>query len=830
MNILDSLNALSKTLLGVGIVEVWQQAPQTKAASQKAEQLAQKKHLREAVILGEKAIAVWSKKPGFWERLLCQLLLDNLLDKFQQQLIQWRQQVAAADQLVTNARILLKQDIGNPLETELLSKALVLYQRCSQILHDELVLRAIQQCQQELQKREQFQTLVAQGETQAENRFYKNAIATYYQAAKLYATAALKQAIDAAQTQVPQEENYDSALQKAQQAQNAGRLQSAIALLDSVLTNFPRADGLDLLHKLQSTVKGKELFRQGLAAEKAGYLPTAASLYENAKYLLPDPTNCRIRLGLIAIKTQDWETALSHLENVPGEQATYLRGFALAQQGNLQPAYREWQGISATEIIEQREILKRLSQRQRWHSLQNIEQLVKAENFEQAKTVSTEFLQKFGANPLVEANLNEHIQPLLEISLWQKADWEIIAVQVEKAWISQPNITTLHNWAVATYYRVQNDPTKLNDWIIALSTALANLSKDSNLQDVPWLGNQPVNFAALSSELQRRLEAAIDKVKDTNIQDYLNLRDCSRLELAALKLMGASANSGIKVNDVFITPGCYNQFLSQWQNIIVDIIHPSQKILRSLYTPWGLAVTACLEGDSPRAIQIKPSIKPTTEAEIFAQNFVAYYEGCYYIQQKKWRQAIKYWQQAKSEIRDNQNWQKEIDRLCGLQRQTISEFSENLEFAQFWYELISSDSARSYLAEYKAEELRQQVINKDISLSKALDKLQEIKKIDDSNPVVIDLIENLELSQELEEIDRLLKNRLFEKAVTKARRSHRERVRYIVAEFFLDILINGVKNGDLKDRESIQQLGNWAYEICPDEPAFQEVYHSLKIC
>ncbi|AFZ23448.1 hypothetical protein Cylst_1143 [Cylindrospermum stagnale PCC 7417] len=829
MSILGSLNTLSKFLLGVGIVDVWRQAPQTQKACRKAEQLAEKKHLREAVTIAAQAIALWSKNPGFWERRICQILLGDSLDKLKQQYLQWGQQVAEANKLANNAQALLRQDIGDPLETQTLLKAVAIYQGCSQIIHDEQVSEAIKQCQQELERRQQFQELIIQADSQAENLFYKNAIAIYQQAAALYSTEAVKNAIATAQIQVPQEEIYYSALQKVQQAESDGRLQNAIALLNSALTNFRRSDGLDLLHKLQSTVKGTKHFRQGLAAEKASKFPEATSHYQTAKSHLPDITNCRIRLGLVAIKTQDWITAISHLEGVPGEQAAYLRGFALAQQNHLQPAYREWLGVSADAITEQRQILKHLSQRQRQQSLQNIEQLVEVENLEQAKTNSQEFLQKFGIDPLVEANLNEHIQPRLEAEFWQGTNWGIIANKIAENWTLQPTITTLHNWVVATYYHAQTDSTKLNDLIIALSTALANLTKDPSLQNVPWLGNQPVDFAALSSELKHRLESAIDTVKDTNIQDYLNLRDRSRLELVALKLMGEPAKWGMKINDIFVTPGCYNNFLSQWRDISVESINASQKNLRSLYTPWGLAVAACLEGDIQRAIQLKPSINPTIGIEIFAQNFVAYYEGCYYLQQQKWRQAIIPLKQAKSEIEDHQDWQQEIDRLCGLQRQAVSEFLEHLELAEFWYDLVGSNFARSYLAEYQAEQLRQQVINNNISLAQALRQLQKIKKTDISNPVVIDLIENLELSQELEEIDQMLKNRQFEAVVIKARCSQRERVRYMVAEFFIDILVNGVKNGHLNNPEEIQQLGLWAYEICPHESAFQEIYRSLKL-
>ena len=162
-----------------------------------------------------------------------------------------------------------------------------------------------------------------------------------------------------------------------------------------------------------------------------------------------------------------------------------------------------------------------------------------------------------------------------------------------------------------------------------------------------------------------------------------------------------------------------------------------------------------------------------------------------------------------------------------MQRQIISTFEEHLEFAQFWHDLLGSQPARSYLAEYKAEKLRVKLANQQISPDSALRELQEIKKIDERNSVVLDLIKKVEIHQELEEINKLVKSRRYEEMVELARRSRHEQVRYNVAEFIIDALINAVDNGDLRNPEIMQQLGRWAYKICPNEPAFQEVYRLL---
>ncbi len=805
MNFLDSLSKREQTI----------------AASKEAQQLAQKKQLREAVILAQNTINNYSGKSGFWQGLSQKLLLGNVLEQLQEQLKQWRKKVAQADKLIAQAKALLNLDTGNPLVIQTITNAILFYQRSTKIIQDDKVSHAIKQCQQELEKRHSFQKLIQDAEYKAENRFYQQALDIYSQAKKLYSTETIKATIATCKTHVQQEKSYFEALQKAEQAANQGKLKIAIALLSTALIKFRRSDGIELIEKLQKIVQGREKYRAGLQAEKAGNLVEAASFYQSAKVLLPEPTECQLRLAVVATKTKEWAKILDYLEGLEVEPAFYLRGFALAQQGCLQAAYKEWQGLSSNEIAAQKETLKSLSQRQRLLAIQNIEQLVKNENLQQAKTASSEFTKKFGSDSLVEGNLTNHIQLRLEAAIWQDSNKEIIANKAEQAWILDPNLTTLHNWFVATYYHTQSDNHNISNLIVALPTALANLTYDSALKDVPWLGNQAIDLESISLELQRRLETIIDTFKDRK-DEYLQLRDCYRLEMVALRLMGNPPKMGMKIKNVFVTPGCYSRFLPNWQNIIDDI-KPSQNILRSLYTPWGLAVAACVEKDIQRAIKLKPSHKPTSEVETFAQNFVAFHEGCYQLQQQQWRKAIIPLKLARSQIQISTDYQQEIDKLCNLQRQIISESQEHLEFAQFWYDILKSQAAKSYLAEYKAEEIREKLVNQEITNKKALEQLEQIKQIDTDNPIVVDLIEGIKFNQEIEEVDKLLKKNQFAEAVKRAKKSGNQRIRSIVAEICLEILIKGFKSREL-GFDNIYNLALWAYELCPDDQNVQEIY------
>ena len=810
--------------------EVFDQAAGVKHEFHKATQQAQMKRFREAVEIAEKILAPWAGKVSFSQQWVKQVRLGDFLEQVKVKLYEWRQVINEADTLVHRADSLLETDAANPLQTQVLIEALALFKKGNSLMCDRHFIESVSKCELEILKRQKFQALVGIAEEYAQSLLFQAAVKKYLEAQELYQIMTVQKALSFLAFQVKQEQAYEAVLKQVTVASAQGKFKSAIALLKPAITNFPRSDGLELLKQLQRTVKGKEQFLLGLTAEKTGNLQEAASLYKVAQALLPDPTECKIRLGLVVLKTQDWVTALSHLEGVCGEQAAYLRGFTYVQQGNLQQAYPEWQSVSHPDIELNRLILKTMSQQQRLRLLQNIEQCVQSGNFTAAQAASLQFLQKFGSDKLVEDNLKEHIQPRLEAAIWQNTDWGIIVARVEEIWISQPDMITLHNWAVATYYHAleMDFGTAIQNFIIALSTALANLTHAPALQNIPWLGTQPIDLELISLGLKRRIEEVIESCKYRDINEYLELRDIQRLEYLSLHLMRTQPNRDIKINNIRLPPGCYNKYFNRWQDNLVDEMEQNHNILRALYTPWGLAVAACLEGDNQRAIQLKPTVKPQTSLEWFAEQLVAYHEGCYLLVQQKWREAMIPLKQASSEIKASVVWQQEIDRLCSIQRQEISQFKEHLEFAQFWYEILESQCARSYLAEYKAEQLWMNLANQQISPLKALQELQNLKQIDECNPVVFDFIEKARLFQEFEIIEMLLEQNKFEEAILVAKKSNYKPVKFKVADFFMQILSDVVKR-ELGDLQMIYQLGRFAYEICPNEPAFQEVYRSLKL-
>lgn len=791
-----------------------------------AERFASQKKFKEAVTIAEKILAQWSEPSSWGKQVTRQFLLGYNLEKLEDKLINWKSTISTAEKWAKQAKVLADSDSDNPFETEIIVQAINLYKQCNRLIYDKDYQEVLKHLEQQLEWRQRFQTLFASGEESVKTGFYKQGLNYFSEAQEIFRIPKVNKYIAFCQNKIPQEEKYEAKFNQSRQLAIAGHFKEAFLNFKPVYQTYPRADGQELLKNLQRLLKGKKLYLEGLIAEKKESFSIASVKYEEALKLLPELTECKTRLAIVAIKNKNWNLALSFLQEMEGKKAIYLRGFVYAKQGELQQADREWRFISDYSLQPQREILKILARRERLQIMQAVEQFLDEEKLESAQSASFEFINKYGVNPTIQSNLEAHIQPRLCHLAWEHNNWHYITSEAEKEFIDNQDLVSLHNWVVASYYQAQTDSNQIKTCSVALFTALANLPLDPSLHNVPWMGNEMINLEEVSTQLMQQLEEAIDRVKDSDLEEYFRLRDRYRLDKVALRVMGSPPSCGLSVkNNVFLTPGCYQRHSDK----LPQTTFP-EKIWGALYTNWGEAVAACLEGDTARAILIKPETFSNSPAEYFSYIFVSYHEGCYYLQNKEWRKAVSPFEIAKTKIKESSKWSQEIDRLCEIQRQGIKrdDIEENLKFAQFWYNLLASQSAASYLAEYKTEKIRENLVNEKINLKTALKELNEIKSIDSNNPVLLDLIENVEVAQEAEEIEKLLNNDNFEEAVKRAKRSRHDRIRYMVAEICIDILLKGAEKNRLP-YDMIRQLGRWAYELCPNEPAFKPIYIELKI-
>ncbi len=728
-----------------------------------------------------------------------------------------------ANELYNQAKELEKKDTRNPNDTTKLNQALTLYKQCCKLVNKPEFVKAANQCQKKIEDCQRFQNLVAIARKNSKQRFFKEALSEFLKAKRLFVTKELEAEISKCQQSIEQQKNYEKILKQSAQIARQGQFKEAIDLLIPALDKFPREDGQHLLSKLRQVKRAKDLYKLGLIAENKAQPQEAIANYKQALDLLPEFTECKIRLGILSVKQKPKQT-ISYLERIEGEQAAYIRGFAYAQLGNWQQADREWRSISKVSIeIVQRPILKRLAECDRLLQIKEIESAVDNNNVEIAKVISLESIKKFGSEPIVQYNLENCIQPLSERQTWESQNWQEIAAKTEQIWLEQQDINSLHNWAIASHYLSQTDSSKLDYFIIAWSTALANIEFNPTLQNIPWLGNNSIDIKDILAKLKQILENAIDAVKDEDINKYLKLRDIYRRDMVTLSLIQQN-DCGMRIRQqLSILPGCYQRFCDRFHEVKLPA-----KVWGALYTEWGLAVAACHDGDTARAIKIKPSKNPSSVADRFASCFVAYHEGCYYLQNLEWCKAIKSLQQAQSEIKVKSDWCKEIDKLCELQRKKIDDFEEHLEFSQFWYELINSQAAKSYFAEKKAIQVGIKLDDKKISPEQGLKELKEVASIDPNNSFILDLIQRVDISIEAEKIDRLIKQGQFSDAIMVAKRSRHEKIHFRLAEMCIDLLLEGAENRSL-NFETMHQLGRWAYELCPREPAFQPIYSQLGI-
>lgn len=781
------------------------------------------KKLRELVIIVEAIERIWKESQYNNKYILFHYFVNKFLTKINIEKQQWIDTIKTAEYWVEKGNKIFESFKDNPFEITPISEAINLYKKSNQILYDESYMITEKLLIEIFKNRQKFRYLCQQGKEKGKQGFYQEGLNYLYEALKIFKPNKLELQIIKFKQKVNLEREYNRNLKEIKHIAQQGNFVLAQTQLKLTLKKFSRQDGEELSAKLKRVIDAKTEYRQGLIAEKIDNFNLAKKQYLLALSYLPNLEEASYRLALIDIKQNNYSSALSYLEKLTGEKVNYLRGFCYLQKNDLQNVVKEWKIISHPLVDKNKESLKILIQRNRLQIIQHIENSVSKEKYQEAKNYCENFTEKYGYDTNVDHNLTKHIQPVLEHQLWKSLDLLSIINQLNQEFQKNPNISTLHNISIAYYYQAQIDETYIEKWITFLMTSILNIKKNPILKNLSWLNINEINYDKTKEELIKLIENTIDKYKDSNLKKYYELRDIFRQEMLAMELIGNPPNAGVKIKEVFITPRFYQNNKSQLKNINLQ-----KNKLSTLYTDFGLTVAACLKNDVERAIKIKPNLTASSEVEKLAESLINYYEGCYHLQHDSWKKAKNCLQNAQNEIKNNNDWITEINRLCEKQRNKLDNLQENLEFGQFWYNLLKSPASASYLAEYKARDISQQVANDKITFSQAISKLKEVQKIDQNNPLVTDLLNRLEFSQEGEEIDKLLKAGRFQAAVKKAKYSSNKEIKYTVAEVFIKIIIEGANAKEL-EWETMQQFGKWAYEICPHEPDFREIYKLLKI-
>lgn len=707
-------------------------------------------------------------------------------------------------------------------------------------LNSKQVKHQLQICQnlvveltKEIGKRQNYISIVKEANKHEKEKYYKKALLFYKKAITFYSLSELTEAISRCKDQAYSETVYELALKEAEHNAIELRAKAAINILEKALDQFSRLDGHNKLQQIKVAYNARQMFRKGLQAEKQGNLNQALNFYECAGELDSQILLYKIRLATVAIKLFKWETAISVLQNEKGETTSYLRGFAQAKLGNFKQASIDWKSHQHIKVQEQYQVLNQIFQRQQLFSLRGIELAVKENNLLRAEMLSKKHLKEFGADDFVETNLHQHIIPRVMDNAWKNGQWDLLLSSTLEKWHEYLSSDNLHNWAVANYYYAVNEINNISEVnIYAWTSAVVNLSSDPIFKS-SWLESKNINFDELTSLLVNTMEVLIDKVKEDNLEKYLQLRDIWRNETHALNFLVTSQAKVPRINQLLLLPGCYRSLVNlrltkSFKELANDSI--STESWATLYTDWGPAVSACLAGDIPRAIKIRPSKSPVSSLETYARSIINYHEGCYFLANDKWRSAIKPLNAIKSILEVNTEWQVKLNQLCVIQKDSLDD-ANAISFADFWYNLISTKQSKDFYVETQVKKISKQLIDEKASwsnLQKSLTDLRGLQKISQNNEILLNIISVVETEIEMMKINELLDASSFEEAFQVAKRSSNPKVRFIMAERCINVILKSYKNPQMEP-ELLAEFGRLAYSLCPNEPSFQPIYSAMGI-
>jgi hypothetical protein len=456
--------------------------------------------------------------------------------------------------------------------------------------------------------------------------------------------------------------DYHQSLEFAQRIAATSNFDRAEAVLRRALNIYAHRQGALLLKEVQRLRQGQEWFRLGLAAELTGELESARHHYLNVHNEFPNlQVACRRRLAALAIAERNWAEAIEQSNNLPDRLSLRYNGLARYQQ----------------------------RQQQRLQMLRHIQQELQAQKLEEAWQSSVTYLEELGSDDLIQQVLNEYILPQLTAV---PEDWGGRFQLAQSRWLKAGGKGTLHDWAVAAYYRFLDDPERL-EWLQELIpiwvTAIINTKID--LPNSPQLPASEM----ITSQIRDLLPPLIDQVPDEAAR--ADLRLLWQREMVALEYLGNPPTKGLRIHGAFLSPGFYELFQSQIKTVLLP-----EKLWAMFYTPWWQAVLACLQGNPIQAMLVKPSSPPDSLASAFAQQFVAYHEGCYYLLCKpggfpRWREAFSMLELAKEQILKSAEWRSTIDQLCDDHHPLIWNLDEKKDFARCWYALLQTNTALAFV-------------------------------------------------------------------------------------------------------------------------------------
>ncbi len=829
------INSLTIIFCGVGVFDIRDRANQTKNFLVKSEERAKTRRLKEAIQLAKSGTRLWSLNPNFWEKLFRKWFLSDLLIKIEESLKKWSGQMQNAQRLIQEGNNLLTLVSDDPKKYENLEKALHCLQRAKNLLFDPKVNEQVKSYSDELQQRKHWLELFEDAQANALAKYFLKALPIYEEAQTLYSTDELNDLIAVCKSGAISEKQYCQELKNAKSFCQQADFLLAFQAARIAIASFPREDGQKFLRSLECILESKTIFQKGLQHEQSRELDLALDCYIKAYKLVPYLLECRFRQVIVACKQENWEQALSFLDGLKGDRASYLRGFIFAKNQNYDDNAREWQELRSSELDNQRSKLNIIKQKTYLLNLQAIEKFVDRGDIEKAAEVSHKALERHPHAEVIRKNLDTHILPRLDSEAWKqpKINWNTLLEKTRSIWLERPNIQSLHNWAVAAYYCAMNTEypklALIMEFNASWGTAIANLPDDPSLNNLPWLGNATPDRSQLKQKLEEIWDRVLNRVKEQDLNTYMQVRDWQRLDLYTLNIN----KMPMRIGKTWILPSIV-YFLDKEENLGVTFLEsvadlqmqhkicPPNSQTSLLYCPLGLSIAACLDGDVERGLQLRNIRSSNLDHREHINNahaMIAYFETCHLLKKNQWQEAFRAIRQSSRLIQKNSEWLSEIDRLCESMVRGLDE-KEQIIFAKSWLEATSSKAARNYYTECKTEEIRIQIANQRITPAQGLSKLRDLtlsesNKIDTSNPVYRDIINRIEVILANEEVHQFLKRGETENAVNRAMRSGNREVKQTLAEVLLSILQEADRQGRISHWERMQVVG-WITNLVPD--------------
>lgn len=248
---------LSNIIFGFSIFNFFHKRKKTSDKIVKINNLVKSKYLREAITLIDEALALWSYKPNFFEKILWAIFLNSSLDSLREMRVELKSDIRKAEAKINEADELYIKASDGEESLNNISKSIKLYSDSQNLLFNPKLASLIDNLNNELSNYRKLNSILYEADNKANQYYFRDAvfILEKYKKEENIESPKLSQKIDEYRSQFGNEDEFEENLIKVKNLVSINQFYQAKDIINSTKINPTRVEWQKILKEVEDITR-----------------------------------------------------------------------------------------------------------------------------------------------------------------------------------------------------------------------------------------------------------------------------------------------------------------------------------------------------------------------------------------------------------------------------------------------------------------------------------------------------------------------------------------------------------------------------------------------